>query len=1272
MALSAAELQKRHQLEGAPDPFPSLGGGAPAPPRPKSSTPVSASRSNGRDTSEDAFPSLAPSAGKARPALSAWSKAPAIKPSTKKPMAPGGLGRVGHATAGSHPYTESFTIPANELATGKAVTETMKKVHDQTGAVVESSTQMSTGLKQFHIKAADPKRLALARQIIERGLSKPVTLEVEVPISTIGTIIGPKGATLKGITDETGTKIDIPRRDTLPEWDARTAREAREAAGEDYDSDDEPEEPQVSITISGTGAAANEAKAKLLGLISHRISQGSATVKNIPSKYYPFINGPRGANARRLEEEVGEGEVKIHVPPPAVWRAIQDDEDEDAAPKDVSIKVKGDKEKVKAVVAAINRQYEDLVGTLKEFGIVVPKRQHRYLIGEAADDILEKTGCIIDLPPASDPNEQVMMRGPQSGLLKAIELAMSKAEAVAVETVDVVAISRVNTNDPVPHAQKVARFLQRSSRLKQIGNKYDQVKVYAPKHEIMETGKVVIDIVGEKKDEVTKARDDVLAAVKAVPPAAITTVYVDPAVHSLLIGKKGAKIAQFESTHQVTTVFPPSDSDDGDVSVVYNGAELPADKKQRDAKLKEAVSTAAAALEELAKGAADVKTENLDVDKKWHRAIIGQGGTVLNALIGEDQLVNVRVGAKAKGDAEDVVVVRGPSSEVDRVVAQIKQIVEDAKNDDIINGYTQEFDVDKKYVPHLVGQAGSAINKLRETLGVKVNFDDAAEVKKGKKPVAHCKIVGRKEAVEEAKRRIQAQIEKLEDETTEIVKIKREIQPALIGSGGKYAMRLEEKYGVKLSFPRDGKDQKPDEVTIRGGKKGVASAKAELLEAAAFEAESRQSASFTIPQKAVAFIVGKSGATINGIKDETNAQIDIDKNASEDGKTTVTVRGDKAAITAAKAAVLELVKEFGDEINVTLTIDPKYHRTLIGQGGQKLRDLITEAGGPAEAFKQSGLVTFPKQGDDKVDQVRLRGDAKVVKAIQAALEKEVTQLKNTVTRGVAVPSAQHASKIGRGGSALQDLQRRTGATIHFPGSRQYNSVGDIDNKDELSCDEGDIVKVIGTKDAVAKAAEALAQPSPERGAPRGGPRGGDLATRTVSIPAKFYHAIAEQPNLIRQIRGVGAFVTLPNAPPKPTLARGDDAGAKSARIDQAEEEEAYEWEVRENYADAAEGDLDWLLRAKEDDLDRAAAVLERALAAAQAATHVGLLTGLPRSAFPRIIGAKGATISRLRADTGADITVGKDDDLITITGDAESVEQARDAILEIVNRPGRY
>ncbi|KAL1412774.1 hypothetical protein Q8F55_000522 [Vanrija albida] len=1298
MALSAAELQKRHQLEGAPDPFPTLGGGAPSPARPAVVAPKATSTPPaGFDAaSEDAFPSLGASAAApvniSKPAISAWSAKPATVKAgaAKKGWAPGGLGRAGQATSASHPYTETFSIPAAELATGKAAQDAMRKVQEQTGAVVESSTQMSTGLKQFHVKAADPKRLALARQLIERGLSKPVVLEVEVPITTIGTIIGPKGATLKSITDATSTKIDIPRRDSLPEWNPREAN-----GGADSDDEDEgPEEPQVTITISGTSAAAADARDRLLGLISHKISQGSASIKNIPSKYYPFISGPRRANIQKLEEGLGGGEVTIHVPPPSVWRAIQnDEEDDDEAPKerDLAIKLKGNKEKIKLIQAEIQRQFEDLVVSLKEFGIVVPKRQHRYLIGDAADDILEQTGCIIDLPPANDSNEQVTMRGPQAGLLKAIELAMSKASAVAVESVDVVAVSRLSSSDPVPHAKKVARFLQRSGRLKAIAANHG-VQVYAPRANVLATSdKVVIEAVGEDQAAVVKARDEVANAIKAVPPAAITTVQIDPAVHSILIGKKAARIGQFETANKVTTVFPSADEDSSDVHIIYSGTDaLPGDKKGRDAKLKEVVGAAAEALLGLAKSAADVKTETLDVEKKWHRAVIGQGGSVLNALIGEDGLVNIRVGAgkDAKSGAnEDVVVVRGPSGDVDRVVAQIKQIVEDAKNDDIINGFTAEFDVDKKYVAHLVGQSGSAINKLRDTLGVKVNFDDDDEGKKAKKPVSHCKIVGRKEAVEEAKRRIQAQIEKLEDETTEVVKIKREIQPALIGSGGKYAIRLEEKYGVKLSFPRDNKDKdskdakdaKSDEVTIRGGKKGVAAAKAELLEAAAFEAESRQTATFTVPSKAVAMIVGKQGATINGIKDDTGAQIDIDKSGKED-KTTITVRGDKKAITAAKAAILAVVEELGDEITVNLTIDRKYHRTLIGQGGQKLRDLIAASGGPAEGHKQAGLVTFPRQGDANTDTVVLRGDAKVVKKIQAELEKQVDVLKKTVTVGVSVPAAQHASKIGRGGSALQDLQRRTNTAVHFPGSRQYNQIGEVDNQDELEgVDAGDIVKVVGTKEAVAQAAELLQVASPERGTQNRGARGGgaDLAQREVAIPVKYYHAISEQPNLIRQIRSANAFLTIPTpAPAKPVhvpSANGDSLAAKTARIDLDAEDEAPvegEWEIRANYEGADDKTLNWVVRAKEEDLDKAVAVLDKAVKQAESASHVGLLTGLPRAAFPRIIGSKGATISRLRAETGTDITVGKENDLITITGSEDSVLAAKEAILSVVTRSG--
>lgn len=79
------------------------------------------------------------------------------------------------------------------------------------------------------------------------------------------------------------------------------------------------------------------------------------------------------------------------------------------------------------------------------------------------------------------------------------------------------------------------------------------------------------------------------------------------------------------------------------------------------------------------------------------------------------------------------------------------------------------------------------------------------------------------------------------DETSEVLKIPRQYHSSLIGQSGKYAIRLEDKYGVKITFPREateweGKTRETlalDEVLVKGGKKGVAGAKAELLDVSA-------------------------------------------------------------------------------------------------------------------------------------------------------------------------------------------------------------------------------------------------------------------------------------------------------------------------------------------------------------------------------------------------------------------------------------------------------
>lgn len=88
-----------------------------------------------------------------------------------------------------------------------------------------------------------------------------------------------------------------------------------------------------------------------------------------------------------------------------------------------------------------------------------------------------------------------------------------------------------------------------------------------------------------------------------------------------------------------------------------------------------------------------------------------------------------------------------------------------------------------------------------------------------------------------------------------------------------------------------------------------------------------------------------------------------------------------------------------------------------------------------------------------------------------------------------------------------------------------------------------------------------------------------------------------------------------------------------------------------NYQEAEEGESEWTFKAKDQaGLDKALKAAEDAIAHAKEMSHVGFLTLPDRSSFPRVVGAKGANVARLRAESGADITVSREDSTIVIVG----------------------
>lgn len=240
---------------------------------------------------------------------------------------------------------------------------------DSTKCSIEASKQMKTGVTTFFVKGPSYKHTNDAGRQLVNKLSKVVTLKFDAPVSTLGTLIGPKGATLKAIIEATGCKINIPKRD------ASSPAPTPLPPSDDSDDEGEKEEETVEITISGAETSALEAQAHLQALIGHRTSTGSTKIKTIPAAYYPYISARKAELEGQFVEQ--NKSVKINVPPSRMIKAFEkmaeamekgeESVDESAGlkkDKDMAIIVAGDKEAVAQVVQQILDIYEELVSSL--------------------------------------------------------------------------------------------------------------------------------------------------------------------------------------------------------------------------------------------------------------------------------------------------------------------------------------------------------------------------------------------------------------------------------------------------------------------------------------------------------------------------------------------------------------------------------------------------------------------------------------------------------------------------------------------------------------------------------------------------------------------------------------------------------------------------------------------------------------------------------------------------------------------------------------------
>jgi transcription antitermination factor NusA-like protein len=625
--------------------------------------------------------------------------------------------------------------------------------------------------------------------------------------------------------------------------------------------------------------------------------------------------------------------------------------------------------------------------------------------------------------------------------------------------------------------------------------------------------------------------------------------------------------------------------------------------------------------------------------------------------------------------------VRGRMNDVNALNAKLAAFLEQEKKDELERGYTTHLEYPHKYASFLIGKRGDNINRLQEEFDVELNYQEGKVELKG--PKAKC---------DACKSHIASMVKKLEDETTHSIKVAPQYHGSLKGPKGTQVLRLQDRYNVRINFPRaasspaDDADagtegsfrnhhqQAPDVVTIKGPKKGADEAKDEILNLLQYLVDHGHSAVVSMAAKQIPSLIGSGGRELENLREQSGGcNIDIPKRDTIDasGRVEVKLRGTKQQVEAAKKILAERAKVFDNTVTKLLPVDPALYRTIIGPNGSNIQRIVAEAGGPDDQRAINRMVQFPKQGSDDRN-IHISGPSSTVEKITKAIMALADGRKGFVTESVPVPHEKHRLLVGAGGSARRKIETDFSVELQVP--RAASDKGGSDEHKPPAA-----VTLTGNPDNIAKARahiEALLK---------------EQSTATVQVPRHLHHLVSDDGAIFRKLRNeLGVTVDHAGArpPPRPQAAGpkrgGRPAGAGAMPLitddpEQAADSHAWELVASEPAAEADAGDaaktIPWALRGSEEKVARAREMIERAVERAGKPTATGYLVLPDARLYRYVIGQSGATVNGIRAKTGTAITVprqgggggeGGVGEAIEIRGEAKGVEEARDLILEAV------
>jgi hypothetical protein len=317
------------------------------------------------------------------------------------------------------------------------------------------------------------------------------------------------GVTLKQIRDQANVKIDIPRRATLA-----VNGNGNVDGGSPYASGpvspappDDDDEQTVPITINGPQLLAHEAQDLIKQIIASKRARATQYVRDIPAHIVPFVKARRSVFVEAAEG----GDVELSLR---------------SAEREVT--VSGDRDTVLRVIDAIKSTIASISASLTPLTIQLPKRQHRLLVGNAVNEILSSSKCVVSAPPPEDISEDIVVWGKAEDLGNGVAAVMSRANSQYIHEFPL--------PGPIALSRQLLTYINHIDYPGTLAAAHPGVSVFTPESVVKSQATVLnVDLVGEKAlvdaavRQVSELMGKLIGATKDVQ--------VDWLVHKVIQGK---------------------------------------------------------------------------------------------------------------------------------------------------------------------------------------------------------------------------------------------------------------------------------------------------------------------------------------------------------------------------------------------------------------------------------------------------------------------------------------------------------------------------------------------------------------------------------------------------------------------------------------------------------------------------------------------------------------------------------------------------------------